>query len=77
MAGLPVVDCPALDGVAEGALEVGDVRATYPDLDQLTLVNEYLEVVTTALCEYLRAQSGLEPVTIVRFAHEVLLIQKT
>lgn len=69
MAGLAVVDCPALNGVAEGALEVCNIRPTDPDLDKLSLVNENLEVVTTPFREYLRTQSGLEPITIIGFTH--------
>jgi len=69
VAGLAVVDCPAPNGVAEGALEVCDIRATDPDLDQLPLVNKNLEVVATPFREYLRTQSGLEPITIIGFTH--------
>ncbi len=51
MSGLAVVDCPAVDCVAKGALEVGDIGATYSDFNELALIDENLEIVPTACSE--------------------------
>ena len=74
MSGLPVVYGPTVKGVAEGALVIRESGSTHSNLDELALINKDLEVISSALGEYLSAEGGFKTVAVVGFAYEVLLI---
>lgn len=75
MPGLPVVDSPAVDTVGERLVEIGDGGSTDAYLDELSLVDEDLEVVPASLCEDFCAHSSFEAVAFSGFGLEALCIE--
>ena len=69
---LPVVNGPPVLSVAEGRFEGGGGPAN-SYLQELTLVDEQLEVVPTSSHECLRAHRCLEPRPILGLALEIVL----
>ena len=59
---LPVIDSPAVWSIRKRLFEVGDCRPCDPDLQQLSLVDEYFEIVLSSFHEDLCSEGGFEPV---------------
>ena len=72
---LAVVYPPSLLTIRKCLLQVGRVRSTHPDLDQLTLINKQLEIVPTALHEDLGAHCCLEAASLVGCADQTIVIE--
>jgi hypothetical protein len=64
VAGLSIVNGPSVDTVGEGFFEIGDGGSADSDLNKLSFVDKYLEIVSTSLCEYFCAHGGLEAITL-------------
>ncbi len=76
MSGLTVVDCPAVDCVAKGPLEVSDVRATYSDFNKLTLIDKNLEIIPTTCTENLSSKCCFKPIAVGGFTNEALVVEE-
>ena len=72
MSGLSVVDGPAVHAIRKGLFEVGNGGSAYSDLDELPLVNKYLEVVFASFREYFCAHGGLKAVALGGLGPEAL-----
>ena len=64
MPSLSIIYCPAFSAIAKCLLEVLDLRATDSYLQQLSLVHEDFEVVSSALDEPLIPKDSLEPTSL-------------
>ncbi len=76
MSGLTVVDCPAVDCVAKGALEVSDVWATDSDFNELTFIDKNLEIVPTTCTENLSSKCCFKPIAVCGFTNETLVVEE-
>lgn len=74
MSGLAVVDGPAVHAIGKGFFKVGYRWSAYTDLDELPLVNKYLEVVFPSFREYFSAHGGLKAIALGRLGFEALSI---
>ena len=75
MAGLAVVDGPAVDSVGEGLLEIGNRGTADSNLDELPLVDEDFKIVASSLGEDLGAHGGLKAVAFGGLGPEALGIE--
>jgi hypothetical protein len=76
VSGLTVVDCPAVDCVAKGPLEVSDVGATDSDFNELALIDKNFEIVPTSCTENLSSKCCFKPIAVSGFTNERLVVEE-